>query len=55
MDRYAVALSIRENVDEGPDTYWIEFYYADDSNHAYEQARNANPEAEILCVATVII
>ena len=35
------------------DDFWIEFYDAEDSDHAEEQALNANPEwCAVVCVAT---
>ena len=51
MERYAVAI-------KNPGAYhfgdaWIEFYSADDQDHAREQAEDANSSAEILCVALV--
>ena len=32
---------------------WIEFYWADDDEHAREQAKNANPFMDVQCVASV--
>jgi hypothetical protein len=51
MNRYAVAL-------RNPGAYhfgdtWIEFYSADDADHAREQAEDANVSAEILAIASV--
>lgn len=43
--RYAVAVRC--------DAVWIEFYEAEDSAHAEEQATDANPDCTILCVARV--
>ena len=46
--KYAVAMKTIGGLHTA---YWIEFYYADDTEHATEQARDANPNAEILCAA----
>ena len=48
MYKYAVAMKTIGGLHTA---YWIEFYYADDTEHATEQARDANPNAEILCAA----
>jgi hypothetical protein len=49
MNIYAVAL--REQGDGGTALDWIEFYHADDPEHAREQAQDANGRAKVLAVA----
>ena len=44
LSLYAVCL-------KSPDGPWIEFYWADDREHAEEQAEDANQDAEVACVA----
>lgn len=51
MTKFAVCLNT--SADTRPDDFWIEFYDADDSDHAEEQALNANPDSAVVCVATV--
>ena len=51
MNLYAVCLNTAE--DARPDDFWIELYWADDQDHAEEQAEEANPECAVVCVATV--
>jgi hypothetical protein len=43
MDRYAIVLQDEHSV-------WVEFYWADDIEHALEQAKNAHPETTILSI-----
>lgn len=52
MNLYAVCLNTARN-DMYADDWWIEFYWGDDSDHAEEQAENANPECAVVCVACV--
>lgn len=56
MNLYAVALGEPGGVDLDPqECSWIEFYWADDPDHAVEQARDANGETrDVLCVAAVV-
>ena len=49
MYLYAVCL----NGQVGLDDWWIEFYWAEDQEHAEEQAHDANRESAIVCVAIV--
>lgn len=49
LSLYAVCLNTAEVA--RPDDFWIEFYWAEDGDHAEEQAENANPECAIVCVA----
>lgn len=51
MNKYAVCLN-DPRVDDNAGR-WIEFYDADDADHAEEQAEDANPACAIVCVATV--
>jgi hypothetical protein len=51
MNKYAVVRSIGPY--ERDDEWWVEFYDADDGDHAEEQALDADPRADIVCVATV--
>lgn len=51
MNLYAVCLNTSGL--SYPDDWWIEFYSADDSEHAEEQAENANPGCAIVCVSVV--
>lgn len=51
MDQYAVAFRNFGAYDFG--SYWIEFYWADDADHAREQAADANCSAAIMAVALV--
>lgn len=52
MDLYAVALNAEHESE--PDNWWIEFYWADDDEHAEEQAKNAHPHAAVLCTPTLV-
>lgn len=52
MKLYAVCLNTADH-DTYPDDWWIEFYWAEDSEHAEEQALDANPRCAIVCVANV--
>ena len=45
--RFAVCLS---PTPELPGTAWIEFYWAEDAEHAWEQAIDANPDAISIAV-----
>ncbi len=47
MQQYAVAFS------EERSAIWIEFYWADDAEHAREQAINANEDTAIEAIAFV--
>jgi hypothetical protein len=49
MKNYAVCLNTSD--DSRPDDWWIEFYWADDTDHAEQQAEEANPGCAIVCVA----
>lgn len=49
MDLFAVCLNTAE--DARPDDFWIEFYWADDQDHAEEQAENGNEGCAVVCVA----
>jgi hypothetical protein len=46
---YAVCLNTSR--DDAPDDWWIEFYWAEDFEHAEAQAQDANPNDAIVCVA----
>lgn len=51
MTVYAVCLNTS---DVGrPDDFWIEFYAADDSEHAERLATDVNPSCAVVCVAIV--
>lgn len=52
LSKYAVCMSIGTEI-VAQDFDWIEFYDAEDGEHAEEQALNANPTAAIVCVAMV--
>lgn len=49
---YAVAL-YEADVERCAGLHTIRFFWADDTNHAYEQARDAEPGAEVNTVARV--
>lgn len=51
MQLYAVAFKNEDAYHFGD--YWIEVYWADDPDHAREQAEDANVSAETLCVSLV--
>lgn len=51
MKLYAVCLNTEPY--KRDDDFWIELYWADDIDHAEEQAENANPECAVVCVAQV--
>lgn len=63
MDLYAVCLntaqgwagSTAEAAEKAqrdyPDDFWIEFYWAEDSDHAEEQAEDAHQGCAVVCVA----
>lgn len=47
MRRYAVVLChVEPNVSL---TFWVEFYWAEDQDHAVEQAKDANPKDDVVC------
>jgi hypothetical protein len=50
MKLYAVCL----NTASGLDDWWIEFYWADDDEHAEEQALDGNPECAVVCTPTPV-
>lgn len=50
MIRFAVCLNTGRP-DLYPDDFWIEFYEAEDVDHAEEQALGANPSTAVVCVA----
>lgn len=52
MHLFAVCLN-GGHIEPVYDGWWIELYWADDGDHAEEQALNANPESAIVCVAMV--
>ena len=49
MNLYAVAFK-NEGVYHFGDA-WIEYYWADDEDHAREQADDSNASADLLCIA----
>lgn len=52
LRKFAVCLNTSDEF--RPDDWWIEFYDAENAEHAEEQALNANPTGcAIVCVATV--
>lgn len=52
MHLYAVCLNTARD-DLYVDDWWIELYWAEDSDHAEEQALNAAPETAVVCVGMV--
>lgn len=53
MKLFAVCLDIELGGRSQSDDRWIEFYMAEDPEHAAEQAEDANEGCEIVCVASV--
>ena len=56
MKNYAVCLNTSEGLydplrAQRPDDWWIEFYWAEDTDHAEQQAEDANPNCAVVCVA----
>jgi hypothetical protein len=49
MDLYAVCLNTARP--DMPDDFWVEFYWAEDQDHAEEQAENAHQGCAVVCVA----
>lgn len=52
LSRYCVCLNTST---DGlyDDDFWLEFYWAENSEHAEEQAEDANPQSAIVCVREV--
>lgn len=51
MNLYAICLNTAKI--EMIDDWWIELYWADDPDHAEEQALDTNPDCAIVCVGKV--
>lgn len=52
LSRYCVCLNTARD-DLYVDDWWLEFYWAEDSDHAEEQAENAHPHAAVVCTRPV--
>lgn len=48
MYLYAVCMNTSDSA--RPDDWWIEYFWADDTDHAEEQAESANPNCAVVCV-----
>ena len=51
LDLYIVCLNTAD--DARPDDFWMEPYWAEDGDHAEEQAENANPDCAVVCIGTI--